>query len=123
MKNGLERAFHDPECDFIKVGEVDPDGLAANAPGAKLDKGKLKAHLLADFGPALLKVAEVLDYGSGKYSPHGWLEVKDPEERYMAAFWRHLLHGKGKDQESGISHRVHACWNLLAAITLEKEGE
>ena len=105
----------------IPKDEHDPNGILPGDPGAKLDAGKLPARLIADFGPALLKIGKVLEYGAGKYSPHGWLAVDNAEERYLDAFWRHILSGEGNDPESGIPHLYHACWNLLAVLTLAKE--
>jgi len=102
------------------MSESDPNGLKSSDPGAKLDAGKLPARLIADFAPALLKVAKVLEYGAIKYSPHGWINVENAEERYLDAFWRHILAGKGNDPDSGLPHLHHACWNLLAVLTKEK---
>ena len=113
--------FYQSGCAEFKLKETDPNGLSGDELGAKMDAGKLPARLIADFAPALLKIGKVLEYGaSKKYTAHGWLEVENPEERYLDAFWRHLLAGKGNDPDSGIPHLHHACWNLLAVLTLEK---
>lgn len=96
----------------------DPNGLHQHAPGAKLDNGKPRAGLvLRDFGNALLEVSEVGTFGAEKYTPHGWLSVKNGEERYLDAAMRHLLM-KGSDSESGIDHLAHAAWNILAVLEL-----
>jgi iron-sulfur cluster repair protein YtfE (RIC family) len=87
------------------------------APGRKDDASKTLAGLLKDFAPALLDVAEVGTFGAKKYARGNWLKVDNGLERYEDALWRHLLQ-HGKDPESGLDHRAHAAWNLLALITL-----
>lgn len=106
-----------------KSSEMDPTGRDAHAPGAKLDQGKPRAALvLQDFGPALLRVADVGTFGANKYTPHGWVSVLDGEERYLDAAMRHMLK-QGNDVESGIDHLAHAAWNVLAALTLRIQSE
>ncbi len=110
--------FDTYRCAKFEPFESDPNGLKAKDAGAKLDTGKIRADLLEDFGPGLLKIAAICDYGAKKYSEKGWLEVPDAQKRYKAAFWRHLLAGEGIDPESGLSHVWHCAWNLLAMLTI-----
>lgn len=102
--------------------EIDPHGLTAHDPGAKLDAGKIRPHLvLMDFALALTAVAEVGTYGAAKYSDHGWLSVPNGIERYSDAKVRHQLAaytGARYDAESGLSHAAHECWNALARLEL-----
>jgi hypothetical protein len=100
---------------FPTVEVTVPNNL--HTPGAKDDQGKPMASLLADFGPALLQIAEIATFGARKYTVRGWMSVPDAEQRYLDAAWRHLLQS-GNDQESGLPHLAHAAWNLLAILTL-----
>ena len=102
--------------------ESDPNGLPPHAPGAKLDAGKPRAALvLGHFPRALQAVVDVGTYGAAKYTPNGWRDVQDGEDRYLDAALRHLLEmfaGESADPETGIAHLAHATWNLLAVAEL-----
>jgi hypothetical protein len=98
--------------------EVDPFGKNPHQSGAKLDAHKLQADLLLDFRDALLAVASISDFGARKYTRHGWIDVPNGQERYMAALLRHLLQ-EGNDPDSGLPHKWHALWNLLAVVQLD----
>ena len=73
------------------LNEQDPNGITQHEPGSKLDAGKNKAGVLADFSRALLAVSEVGTFGADKYSRGGWQSVPNGVERYTDAAWRHLL--------------------------------
>lgn len=105
--------------------EIDPNGLDAHTPGAKLDAGKPDADLLLDMGRALMAVAEVGTFGARKYSRGGWTHVKDGPNRYTAALLRHLLaEGRGViDQDSGLRHAAQVAWNALARLELMLKEE
>ena len=106
--------------------EEDPSGMDQHLPGAKLDKNKPRVDLmLCGFNRALLAVAEVTTYGANKYSPHGWMDVNDPVNRYADAKARHMLQGYSEryDQESGLSHAAHEAWNALAVLESLIKGE
>lgn len=102
--------------------EKDPNGLHANAPGAKLDHGKVRAGLvLGDFSRALHAVAEVGTYGAEKYSDSGWLQVENGESRYTDAMIRHWMKestGEELDPDTDFKHAAHAAWNALARLEL-----
>lgn len=100
--------------------DKDPNGMDAKTPGAKLDGGKTMAGVIADFGLALLAVAEVGTYGIKKYSRGGWENVPEGVQRYEDAMWRHLLREKSEllDPESGLLHEAHAAWCALARLEL-----
>ena len=100
--------------------EKDPNDLDQHAPGAKLDNGKIKAGLLADFGLALLSIAEVGTHGAIKYSRGGWQFVSNAIERYTDAKWRHLLKARYNsiDDDSKLLHLSHEAWNALASLEL-----
>lgn len=103
--------------------ELDPNGLGAHVPGAKLDAGKMLPWLcISGFANALAAVTEVTTKGAIKYTPNGWVEVADGEQRYMEAFGRHTLElGRGEvfDADTGCRHKAQMIWNLLASLELE----
>lgn len=102
-------------------GESDPNGKGLHEPGAKADAGKVQAGVLGDFALALLAVAEVGTHGAVKYTRGGWEHVPNGAERYTDAMWRHILAeaaGEAVDQQSGLPHLSHACWNALAILEL-----
>lgn len=106
----------------IMASQIDPNGLDAHTPGAKLDAGKTKVGLMiAGFHNSLSQVAEVTTYGANKYTPNGWLSVPDAQNRYKDALYRHLLASENhpQDDETGISHLAHAAWNILALLELQ----
>jgi len=104
-----------------RTNEVDPHGKDPHQPGAKLDRGKIKAALIIDFALALQQVALVGTFGAEKYTRGGWQDVPDAEIRYTDAMWRHLLASRHEplDKDSGLPHMSHALWNLLAVVELQ----
>lgn len=101
--------------------EVDPNGIAANTPGAKLDAGKIPMRLILHSMPlALLEVGKVGQYGAGKYTEDGWVKVPDGINRYTDAMMRHMLaEGMGSvDEDSGLLHAAQVAWNALARLEL-----
>lgn len=101
--------------------ESDPKGLDPHQPGAKLDAGKVRMGLvMRGFARALFEVGRVGTYGAGKYSPNGWLEVENGEERYMDAGLRHLIDDAIEeiDKDTNLWHLAQAAWNLLAVLEL-----
>lgn len=111
--------------------EQDPFGTNPNEPGAKLDSGKNRVWLfLAGFSRALNEVSEVTTKGAEKYTPNGWVNVPNGQERYMDAFGRHLIkYGSGEVYDTGpggtgCHHKAQMIWNLLASLELElRENE
>lgn len=103
--------------------EVDPNGINAHEPGAKLDAGKNRIGLVLNaFANALWEVAEVGTFGANKYTDNGWLQVERGDERYEDALYRHSLKraaGELRDQDSGLRHAAHRAWNALATLELE----
>ena len=104
------------------MNEFEPNGLHPNAPGAKLDGGKMRAGLMVgDFAHALRAVASVTTFGAAKYTPRGWQSVPNADERYMDAAMRHILAdlaGEAIDADSQQLHIAQAAWNLLAVLEL-----
>lgn len=103
--------------------EADPFGVPANTPGAKLDAGKIRAWLcVGGFSRALAAVADVTTKGAIKYSPNGWKEVPNGQERYMDAMVRHMLalgRGEQVDADTQCLHLAQVAWNALAALELD----
>ena len=91
--------------------------------GMKFDTGKPRAGLcIKGFQNALNEVSKVTTFGTKKYAPNNWQFVKNANERYSDALFRHLLED-GNDPESGLKHLAHAAWNLLAILELELRKE
>jgi hypothetical protein len=107
---------------LVHIGEADPNGLDAHAPGAKLDAGKPRpALVLNGFARALREVVNVGTYGAKKYTDNGWMEVPNGIERYSDALHRHLLSeatGEACDADTDLLHAAHAAWNALARLDL-----
>jgi hypothetical protein len=115
-------------------GEVDPNGVAAGTPGAKLDAGKLPIMRggIQYFPRALRAIAALSGKGAAKYSWNGWESVPDGQVRYSDAMGRHILDeaidGPWDDKEggSGELHATAIAWNAMARLELlirEMENE
>jgi len=95
--------------------------------GLKYDEGKNRMGLMCEgFSRALWEVARVSTFGANRYGANNWQHLKNPKERYMDALCRHLfqhLQGKKVDDESGLLHLQHMCWNALALLEFELEGK
>ena|GEM_PF-5948795 len=82
----------------------------------KTDKGKPITGCLEEFRLALKAIAEVFDAGGRKgYERGSWAQVE--LLRYKDAEWRHRLE-TGLDPETGLPHRYHEIWNMLAQLEL-----
>lgn len=102
------------------TNETDPTGKGVHEQGAKLDDGKVRAGLLADFSLAFLEVAKICTFGAKKYSVRGWEKVPGAQERYKDAQYRHMLAQRHEDfdKDSGLLHLAHEAWNCLARLEL-----
>lgn len=109
------------------TNEKDPNGIAANAPGSKLDAGKVDVGLFFEAFPnAILAVSSVATFGANKYTRGGWKEVPNGMVRYKAAAGRHLLKrhsGELIDPDSGELHLAHEAWNTLAQLEFQLTGK
>ena len=79
--------------------------------------GKLRWDLLPL--DLIEKIVEVYHFGAQKYAPNTWKQLENGEQRYKAALLRHLVeHDKGnlRDNESGLLHAQHMCWNAIAML-------
>lgn len=104
------------------VPETDPTGRSRNAPGAKLDAGKVRPSLVIEgMARAIWAISEVATFGAAKYTPGGWVEVPNGQERYADAGYRHILKramGEVTDPESRLLHLAHEAWNAMAELDL-----
>jgi hypothetical protein len=96
--------------------------VTTNIQGKKNDQGKNRLDLIE---PEFIEqVGEVLTFGAEKYGPNNWQKVENPEDRYYAAAFRHLLaYRKGEkiDPESGKPHLAHLATNVMFLLHFEKE--
>lgn len=91
-----------------------------NEGGLKYDENKIPVDLLPT--EALLRIAEVLDFGRRKYSSHNWRQGI-LYSRVIAAAMRHLLaynNSEDKDPESNLSHLAHAACCIMFLLEFEK---
>lgn len=90
------------------------DGKGQKALGRKDDQGKLDWSLV-DLNQ-FEGLVKVLMYGEKKYSRGNWQHVKNFDNRYKAALFRHLIECmvdlNARDEESGLLHIDQAIANL-----------
>lgn len=100
----------------------EPKEKNLHVAGAKDDSGKNRVGLVfSGFAESLEAVARVGTFGANKYTPYGWLEVPNAEERYTDAMLRHYLKERTElfDTGEGGSMELHAAavaWNALARL-------
>lgn len=93
--------------------------LTDDGKGKKYDSGKSMVGTLCRVFPrALLAIGKCIEFGTHKYpKPDNWRLVENGEQRYLDSLMRHLLKhlaGQEIDNETGLPHLYHACWNMLA---------
>lgn len=87
--------------------------------GIKYDDNKPRiAEMIQDFGPELLALCKVWEFGADKYGKSNWKFVNDGERRYTNALVRHLLAENDSvyDSESYLLHAAHIAFNSLARL-------
>jgi hypothetical protein len=120
------------------MSEVDPNGIAQHASGAKLDAGKVDVSLLTLWPRALMEVCRVGSLGQSKYSRGGFLDVANGVIRYTAAMLRHLFKESmgqkydddpyydtpnGAQWKGTIRHDAQVAWNALSRLELKLKEE
>lgn len=65
-------------------------------------------------------IVRIYTEGAKKYGPDNWKEVT-PVSRYLSAALRHMRDGINED-DFGVSHWAHFCWNIIAMRWFEKHG-
>lgn len=95
--------------------------------GKKYDEGKNRMGLMCEnFSRALWEVAKVSTFGANKYGANNWQLLEHPKERLTDALCRHLfqyMQGQDIDDESGLNHLAHVCWNCLALLEFELKSD
>jgi Domain of unknown function (DUF5664) len=102
--------------------EHDPSGRDPHQPGAKVDAGKVRMHLITGgMARAIMEVAKVATFGAAKYTDGGWVDVPDGFRRYEDAQQRHAAYrhtGEVVDPDSQLLHLAHEAWNAIAKLDL-----
>ena len=88
----------------------------------RYNNGKLRWRNFPIF--LMRPLAQVAQYGEGKYSTFNFLKGGSFNQYYDSAM-RHLdsytdPRQSDLDEESGLSHLKHMAWNLLVAIYMEE---
>lgn len=108
--------------------EADPNGMAPQTLGAKLDAGKpaVWRGLLDYFPRACIAVSDVSTRGAAKYAWKGWEQVQDGINRYGDALARHIvkegIEGLYDIGSGGLGpevlHASQVAWNAMARLEL-----
>jgi len=81
--------------------------------GVKYDQDKIRTDLIPV--ECLMGLAKIYTMGAKKYTDDNWREgmawhrVYGATLRHLFAFW----YGEDKDEESGLSHLLHAAWGCF----------
>ena len=93
--------------------------------GQKHNEGKLPLDIMltVQFPKAIQAVCKATLFGHEKYKDTDldWLNykrVRGGSTTYANACQRHNFNKSGKDDQSGLPHIVHKCWNALAELEL-----
>ena len=93
--------------------------------GQKHNEGKLPLDIMltVQFPKAIQAVCKATLFGHEKYKDTDldWLnykKVRGGSTTYANACQRHNFNKSGKDEQSGLPHIVHKCWNALAELEL-----
>ncbi len=92
--------------------------------GKKYDGEKPQMYLLPP--KSMLEVSRVLTFGARKYDPENWRKLENLQNRYSSAALRHIfahIDGSKLDDDSGLSHLVHAICCLLFKLEIELEDD
>lgn len=105
-----------------KYKEKQIEQLDQHQPGAKVDQGKVRMHLITGgMARAITEIAKVATFGANKYTDGGWVVVPDGFRRYEDAQQRHAATrhmGETHDPESDLPHLAHEAWNAVAKLDL-----
>ena len=109
-----------PEHSHEPMDFQDPKNLGKI--GLRFNQGKLPMRLIPVCW--IRGLAEILQFGSIKYSDRNWELGMKWSLPYECAM-RHLLawfNGERNDPESNLHHLLHAAWNCLAGYFYEHMG-
>src|SRR5439155_8648596 len=100
--------------DYLAKDTLGPDAeIVTNAAGGKQSKTVGRFDLMG--GKALMRVAKVLEYGAGRYSPNNWRKI--PYESHINHAIQHLAALLDDNKED--DHLGHAFCRLMMAIETE----
>lgn len=91
--------------------------------------GKVPIELVdAGFPHALWELAKVLGWAAENkgYKPNDWKQLPDAKSAFQAAASRHRMKpllGEEFDPESGLHHKVHELFNVIAELELILTGK
>lgn len=111
-----------PKDEALTNGPPRP-ASAADDPGRKDDRGKIRYHLIPPL--ALQEIARVLTYGGDKYGDDNWRKVMAAAggpTRYLDAALRHIQAwrmGEDSDGDSGRHPLAHAIVSLMFLLDTE----
>lgn len=89
--------------------------------GKKYDSNKpMAGAVIRVFPQAIMALGAVIREGTKKYpNPNNWKLNENIEERYFDSLIRHMckhFSGTIKDEDTGLPHLIHACWNSVAIL-------
>lgn len=117
----------EPPKECLDFESVLPETQVAPMDGIKYDTGKNRMGLVLEgFSNALWEVGRVGTFGCTKYGENSWQNLDNAKLRYLDALCRHLfkhLQGEKVDDESGLLHLQHMCWNALALLEFELKDD
>jgi hypothetical protein len=93
--------------------------------GQKHNEGKLPIDIMltVQFPKAIQAICKATLFGHEKYkeTDKDWLNykrVRGGSTTYANAGQRHNFNKSGKDEQSGLPHIIHKCWNAMAELEL-----
>lgn len=93
--------------------------------GQKHNEGKLPIDIMltVQFPKAIQAICKATLFGHEKYkeTDKDWLNYKrvnGGSTTYANAGQRHNFNKSGKDEQSGLPHIIHKCWNAMAELEL-----
>jgi len=127
--------FGDNPLVLLNTGDEIASTFNPSLETRKNDKNQME---LVDTGfpNALLMLGEVMTWAAKNkgYQPHDWANIPNPEESFIGAATRHRLKSEVQknngvpasertDEESGLLHKTHELFNVLAQLELILRGK